>query len=124
MNRDALADSRAQGGFVAGQSQRAGAHVPVLSPGWKQVILRADGAPVASQYLYKTRRQHGIAVFFPLPLLDPQQLALGLDVGHLEGYSLGDPQAGAVARHQCGTILEAGDVVEKPDDFFLTEHDR
>ena len=45
MDGDALVDSGAQGGLAAGQLERGGAQVMVLSPGGKQIVpLGTDGA--------------------------------------------------------------------------------
>jgi hypothetical protein len=46
-------------------------------------------------------------------LSNPDQLALRIDIAHLQGHHLGDAQAGAVGGHQRGAIADGADMREE-----------
>ncbi len=57
----------------AGEQPAPGQHHPALVP----------GPPPGAQQIEQGCRQHGIAVLAPLALVDPDHLALAVDVGEL-----------------------------------------
>ena len=68
----------------------------------------------STEHAQQTWRQHHVTVFSALALFDADQHAFGIDVAHFDCDGFGDAQAGAVAEHQCGAVLQAGNVVEEP----------
>ena len=72
------------------------------------------GAPVAPEHAKKPGRQHDVAVFLPFTLLHANQHAFGIDVADFDCDGFGDAQAGAIAEHQCGAVLQAGDESKNP----------
>jgi len=122
---DLLAQSGMSGGFAAGQLQRSGAHVAVLFPRREQpgLGIGAERLVVAPQRHVQAVGEHGITVFLALALFDAYEFAFAVDVGDLQRDGFGDTEAGAVAGHQSGAILKAGDVVEKQQHLFLAEDD-
>jgi hypothetical protein len=68
--------------------------------------------------------QHGVAVASTLATLDPQQHALAVDIAHLEGRYLTDPQARTIGDRQRGLVLEAGGRIEQPLHLGLRQHHR
>ena len=70
------------------------------------------------------RRQHHVAILAPLALLDTDQHALAVDVGHLQRHDLRHAQACAVGDAERGLDLEAGRGFEETRHLFLAQHDR
>src|ERR1039458_8615013 len=92
-------------------------HTRCLSD-WSSDVCSSDlwgtsGTVVAAQHVEQTRGEHGVTVLAAFTLLDPDEAAFGIDIGGLEGDGFADAQAGAVADHEGGAVLEAGDVVEE-----------
>jgi len=85
----------------------------VGAPGGEQVLSRPGGFIVAAQDLQQTRRQHGIAVLAAFALFDAEEHALRVDGSDFECHRFAHAQSGAVAGHQGGAVLEAGDVVKE-----------
>ncbi len=83
--------------LLAGEQPAAGQHHPALAP----------GPPPGAQQIEQGSRQHGIAVLAPLALLDPDHLALAIDVGEFERDHLRGAQPGAVGDRQRRLVLEA-----------------
>jgi len=98
--------------LLAGEQPTAGQHHPVLAP----------GPPPGAQQIEQGCRQHGIAVLAPLALLDPDHLALAVDVGELERDHLRGPQAGAVGDRQRRLVLEARCRIQQPCDLLGAQH--
>ncbi len=122
---DFFAQPGVGGGLAAGQLERTGAHVAVLFPGREQpgAGIGTEGLVVAAQDHEQAVRQHGVAVLLAFALFDADEFAFAVDVGDLEGDGFGDAEAGSVAGHQSGAVLEAGDVVEEEQHLFVAEDD-
>ena len=63
-----------------------------------------------------------MAVLAPLALLDADQHARRVNVGHLERHDLADPQPGAVSRAEGGLVLGPRGSFEQPRDFLHAQH--
>src|SRR5215831_15776326 len=80
-----------------------------------------DAIPIAQQF-EQHGREHRKAILAPLALLDPQQHALGIDVGYLECYDLGDAQSGAIGGSQRSLVLRSRCSLQQANDLFLAQH--
>ena len=108
--------------FPADLLQRSGVHVAVFAPSGEEPILRrgllplsrrVTRAPPASQHFQQAGGKHGISILLAFGLSKPDQLALGIDIAHLQGHDLGDAQAGAIGGHQRGAIANGADMLEE-----------
>jgi hypothetical protein len=97
VRRHPLVDPGRLGGGVDGAAELAcGQRVDWVASG-KQPTLRQHHAaaaalpPPGAQQREQLGREHGVAVFAPLALVDPQQHARAVDVRDLERGHLGDP---------------------------------
>ena len=70
-------------------------------------------APVTPENLYQAVGKHDIPVFASFALLDANQPAFGIDIGHFDGDSFGNAQSRSIAEHQRGTVFEAGNVIKE-----------
>src|SRR6185295_2786331 len=68
--------------------------------------------PPLPQEIAQVGREHDIAVLAPLALLDPDQHARAVDIGHLEIDDLGDAQTAAIGDAEGGAVFEARGVRE------------
>ncbi len=56
----------------------------------KEPVFRLLHSPPGTQDLQELRREHGIPIFFPFTLLDPDDHALAVDGGRSKCDGLGD----------------------------------
>ena len=87
----------------------------------EQPMGRAHAAPVGAQLLQQPGREWHVAVLASLALLDPQEHAPGIDVGHAQARQFAAPKPGAVGGHQQGTVLGVGRHREQPQQFVMIE---
>ncbi len=90
----------------------------------KQPNTRAGPQPIGAQNLQQLFRQHGLALFAALPVLDPDQHALAVDVAGLEGYGFGQPQPGCIGCGQGDTAFEPWHGFEEANHLLPAEHYR
>ena len=79
--------------------------------------------PPCSQELEELRRQHDVAVFLALPLLDPQDHSVAVNGGDRQAERFGDAQTGRIAGGQNHPMVGQVDGIKEADDFLRTEHD-
>ena len=82
---------------------------------------RAHAAPVGAQLLQQPGREWHVAVLASLALLDPQEHAPGIDIGHAQARQFAAPKPGAVGGHQQGTVLGVRGDGEQPQQFVMIE---
>jgi hypothetical protein len=110
-----LLQGGAEGALDAGGGDRLSGDLAL-----DQVALRPVRFPAPTQF-QALREQH-LAVLVPLAALDADQHALGVDVVGLEVHDLVGAQAGAVAEHEGGLVLEAGRGFEDRLDLLRAQH--
>src|SRR5260370_29738031 len=76
------------------------------------------------QQLEQMRRQHDVAVFVALALLDPDHHALAVDVGYLQCHYLGYAQSRPVGHTQSRLVLEPRRSIEEARHLVWTEEAR
>jgi hypothetical protein len=116
MRRHALPDPGGLGSRVDGAVELTGRERLDWVAARKQPAARQQHAtapafyPPIAQQLKQLWRQHGVAVFASLALLDPQQPAFGGDIADLERDHLGHAQPGAAwsRRAISSTLSTAG----------------
>ena len=87
----------------------------------EQPMGRAHAAPVGAQLLQQPGREWHVAVLASLALLDPQEHAPGIDVGHAQARQFAAPKPGGVGGHRQGTVLGVGRHREQPQQFVAIE---
>src|SRR5881409_3860818 len=80
-------------------------------------------APPVSEDFQQLRREHHIAIFLALALVDANDHPFAVDVGWYQAYGLRDSQPGRVAGGKDRVMLEALHAAEKLQDFFGAEND-
>ncbi len=90
---------------------------------WEQPSGRPYYLPIGPQDFKQLAREHDIAVFLPLALLDAQSHALAVDVADFQMSCLGDPEASSVDGAEEGALFEIADRSQKPHGFLWTEDD-
>ena len=80
--------------------------------------------PPGAQQFEQLRRKHRMAILAALALLDADQHARRVDVGHLERHHLGDAQPGTIGRAEGGLVFGSRCRFEQPCDFLHAQHQR
>ena len=80
--------------------------------------------PIVPEHIEEFGRQHDIAVFAALALLDPDDHALAVDRGGREADGFGDPQAGRVTDGQNHAVLQIVHRAQEARHFLLAQHNR
>src|SRR3954462_14538737 len=75
----------------------------------KQPRAWAGTLPIIPEQLEQSRRQHDIAVFAALTLLDPDDHPLAVDGRRCEADGFGDPQTSCVADGQSHAVFQVFD---------------
>jgi hypothetical protein len=83
----------------------------------------SHGAPIVRQHLQQPGRQHDVAVFLSLTLLDAQHHALAIDGPRLQPGRLGNTQAGGIACRQDRLVFEALDAAKEVQHLLGAEND-
>ena len=90
----------------------------------KQPRARAGTLPIIPEQLEQSRRQHDIAVFAALTLLDSDDHTLAVDGRRCEADGFGDPQTSCVADGQSHAVFQVFDGCQKAGHFLLAQHNR
>jgi ParB/RepB/Spo0J family partition protein len=80
--------------------------------------------PIIPEQLEQSGRQHDIAIFAALTLLDPDNHTLAVDGRRREMDRFGDPQAGCVTDGQSHAVFQVVDGCEKAGHLLLAQHNR
>jgi hypothetical protein len=111
-------------------------HLPTgaINGGWRDRLARAvtgkqplsgTGAlPIVPENGQQFGRQHDIAIFVPLSLVNPNDHALAIDRGGLEADGFGDSQTGRVTDGQKDAVFKIIHRAQKARDFVLAQNDR
>ena len=83
----------------------------------------SHGAPIVRQHLQQPGRQHDVAVFLSLALLDAQHHALAIDSLRLQAGRFGNTQAGGIACRQDRLVFEALDAAKEVQYLLRAEND-
>src|SRR5277367_3030638 len=81
-------------------------------------------APPVAQKLQQHRRQHRVSILAAFALLDAQQHALAVDVGHLQRRHLRYAQARPIGDAERGLVLDARGCLQKARHLLGAENDR
>lgn len=96
---------------------------PATAPGNIHAPGGSHGAPIVRQHLQQPGRQHDVAVFLSLALLDAQHHALAIDSLRLQAGRLGNTQAGGIACRQDRLVFEALDAAKEVPHLLRAEND-
>jgi hypothetical protein len=124
MQRYALVDLGPIGCGMTGAIELARRHRLHAVASWKQPALRSCRPPPGAQQFEQMWRQHHVAVFATLALLDADDHALAVDVADLERDHLGGAQASPVGHTQCRLVFEPRRRLQQSRHFLRAEHDR
>src|ERR1700704_4393021 len=114
VERHALVDLGPLGCGMAGTIELARRHrLHAVAP-WKQPALRSCHLPPGAQQIEQMRRQHHVAVFTALALLDANEHAFAVDVADLERDHLGGAQPRPVGHTQRRLIFEPWRRIQQP----------
>ena len=109
---------------VAGPVELARRHGLERIAAWEQPSLWRRNAPPVAQKFKQHRGEHRVAILAALALLDPQQHALRVDVGHLQRGDLRHAQARTIGGAERGLVLDAGGGLQKTRHLLAAQHDR
>ena len=123
MGGEGLVDAGQTARLLTGRSHRVPGDGLAEALAGEEPIPRARPAPVTPQLVKQLHREHHIAVFAPLALVDPQHHARTIDVGDLQVRGLAHAQSGAVGDHENGAVLEAYDAAQEPGHLFAAQDD-
>src|ERR1700682_2910497 len=133
MERYALADSGRIGRLMKQAVELAGCHRLTGPLAWKQPALLHGSCgietpparlPPLAQQVERVGRQHDLAVFGALGLLDPNDLLRAVDVLDLQPDHLAGAQAAAIAKTEQHTHLETAGDRQQPPRLVLAHHQR
>src|ERR1017187_536615 len=97
---------------------------PIVHHAWEQVCLGLHPAPVLSQSLQTVGGQQNIAIAAALALMDMNDHAFAVDVGHLQVTQLGSSQPRCIQRHQHRAMHQVPSRIYQPRDLLRTEYSR
>ena len=120
---DGFGDAGGSMRFSARQLHSVPGDVAARDIAWEEPRLGLFHAPPLPQDFQQLGREHDVAIFLPLALLDADDHALAIDVGGFQPDGLGDSQPGGVTGRQDGPVLGAGHATEKVPDLFRAEND-
>ena len=91
---------------------------------WQHHAAAAPLPPPGAQQREQLGREHRIAIFAALALLDPQHHARAVHVADPERDHLGDAQPGAIGRGERGLILRPRSRLDQTCDLLGAQHER
>ncbi len=109
---------------AAGGVQHLNIDRPALVPAGEQPLRRSRQPPVGAQDAQQLRRQHDIAVFAALAVLDPDYHPAAVDIADFEPDRLRGAQPGGISGGQRSPGLQARHRFEKTHHLIGAQHDR
>ena len=100
-----------------GVQHHGDAEFPAQPPGVASELKQGARSGVEQQPVDR----HRVAVLASLALVDPQEHAPGIDIGHAQARQFAAPKPGGVGGHQQGTALGVGRHREQPQQFVMIE---
>src|SRR5450432_3125818 len=100
------------------------ADVLVPAHAGKEPQIRLIAFPVSAENVQQSWTEEGVTILGALALFDADEHAFAVDIGDFERDCFLDAQTCAVASHQNGAVLDAGDLLKEVLDLGAAEDDR
>ncbi len=123
MRSNRLGDARIAQGEPANMLKSACIKRVIFASSRKQPRSWPFGSPILAQQLQQLHREHHVTILVTFRLADSNHHPLRVDVGDAKMDSFADPQTGAVAERENGSVLAAADGRQKPGNFIATQDD-
>jgi hypothetical protein len=124
MRCDRLSQARTTMSYATGQTNSVAGQRPTWDLPWEQPSHGFHQPPVAAQRVQQFGREHDVAIFLTLSLLDADDHPLPINCSRSWVEGFGYPQAGGIAGGQDRAMFDAIDMAQKQQHVFRTENNR